>query len=496
MTRCATRKDESPERLRATVAAKTPRQHKAALGQFMTPEPVARFMASMFRPGARVVSLLEPGAGLGALACAVVDRWMQGDLDAASIDITAYELDERIRRHLERTLSARTEDGATFRCIGGDYLAEASRAIGRGERQYTHAILNPPYKKIATSSDARVHCRRVGLETVNLYSAFVGLALAQLRPQGQLVAIIPRSFCNGPYYRPFREFLLERAALRHIHLFESRDHAFRDDDVLQENVIILLERDAPQGTVQITTSRDASFSDLATRIVPFSDVVKPHDSDVFIHIPSKPDVDSVAVSTAVRNTLADLGIAVSTGPVVDFRLREHLVDAPSSGTVPLLYPTHFSGRVVSWPQQSKKPNAISRNKETERWLFPLGTYTVVRRFSSKEERRRVVATVLSPDDVDGADAIGFENHLNVFHQDKKGLPSEVAWGLFVYLNSTAIDDHLRRFSGHTQVNATDLRAIRYPDLQTLATLGRWAIGKRTQSPNQRAIDERIGELLR
>jgi hypothetical protein len=80
--------------------------------------------------------------------------------------------------------------------------------------------------------------RLAGIETVNLYSAFVALALTLMQPGGQLVAIIPRSFCNGPYYRPFRAFLLRHAALRHIHLFASRTKAFKDDDVLQENVII------------------------------------------------------------------------------------------------------------------------------------------------------------------------------------------------------------------------------------------------------------------
>ena len=54
------------------------------------------------------------------------------------------------------------------------------------------------------------------------------------------MAIIPRSFCNGPYYRPFRDFILRRGALRHMHLFDSRNKAFKDDEVLQENVIVCL----------------------------------------------------------------------------------------------------------------------------------------------------------------------------------------------------------------------------------------------------------------
>jgi adenine-specific DNA-methyltransferase len=75
--------------------------------------------------------------------------------------------------------------------------------LGRGDR-YTHCIMNPPYGKIAVDSGARGYFRAIGLETVNLYSGFVALALDLLEDGGELVAIIPRSFCNGPYYQPFR----------------------------------------------------------------------------------------------------------------------------------------------------------------------------------------------------------------------------------------------------------------------------------------------------
>jgi hypothetical protein len=74
----------------------------------------------------------------------------------------------------------------------------------------------------------------------------------------------------------------------------------------------------------------------------------------------------------------------------------------------------------------------------------------------------------------GASLLGFENHLNVFHEDKHGLPEDLAFGLAVFLNTTAVDDNFRRFNGHTQVNATDLRLMKYPDRQRLLALGEWA----------------------
>jgi adenine-specific DNA-methyltransferase len=482
------------QQLRMDFSGVTTRSQKSALGQFMTPAPVARFMSSLFRPAKGALRFLEPGAGLGALATATLERWKSGELGRGRIEMVAHELDERLLPRLENALAPFASDGAAVRVVGGDYLGRAADAIEAGARRFTHAILNPPYKKIASSSEARHTCRRVGLETVNLYSAFVGLALCQLAPKGQLVAIIPRSFCNGPYYRPFRDFVFTRAALHHIHLFDRRDQAFSDDDVLQENVIILLERDGVQGDVRITGSTDGTFADLRGRSVPFAEVIKPDDAEGFIHIPASDEIDHLENASSIRYTLHDLHIEVSTGPVVDFRLREHLVAMPRRGTVPLLYPVHLTGGEVTWPiQGSKKANAITRNADTERWLFPVGAYTVVRRFSSKEERRRVVASLVLPDSFNEHTAIGFENHLNVFHQRKAGLPVHLAWGLQAYLTCSAVDRHFRRFNGHTQVNATDLRALRYPSIEALTALGKWA--ESATSVEQSAIDRRMRTLL-
>lgn len=171
----------SSEALRHHIAAATPRDRKTELGQFMTPEPVARFMAAMFRPTQGPYALLDPGAGLGALATAALDRWSRGELGNGKIHVVAHEIDPRLRLHLAEVLARYRGDRGAIHIAGGDYLASAVEALEAGRREYSHAILNPPYKKIATTSEARLLCRRAGLETVNLYSAFVGLALAQLR---------------------------------------------------------------------------------------------------------------------------------------------------------------------------------------------------------------------------------------------------------------------------------------------------------------------------
>ncbi|MGO9579915.1 MAG: Eco57I restriction-modification methylase domain-containing protein [Desulfobaccales bacterium] len=486
---------EQAETVRKEMGQQISQKRKSELGQFMTPATVARFMASLFSPSTvKTARLLDAGAGMGALSGAALDQFVSGGFPFQHVQVVAYEIDPKLRELLSQTLAkyqGRFDIDISVR--RGDFIEEAVKLIFQGEERFTHAILNPPYKKIHSASRHRSLLRRVGVETVNLYSAFLALTIKLMQPDGQIAAIMPRSFCNGPYYRPFRELILAKTAIKYIHLFAARNRAFRDDDVLQENIIILLERDAPQGSVTISTSTDDSFTDMETNVYPFDRIVFPNDPECFLHVPTSPERNNLEISPAISFSLADIGLEVSTGPVVDFRLRPHLRQMPERGTVPLLYPGHFSGQVIDWPKPNgKKPNAILRNVETEKWLYPNGYYIVVRRFSSKEEKRRVMASIVYPDAFNSSPMLGFENHLNVLHFGKQGIPENLGRGLTVFLNSTALDEQFRLFSGHTQVNATDLRLLKYPSREVLTRLGVWA--KAQGELTQRKIDHKIESL--
>ena len=487
------------EQRRLQLSKSTGAEKKAHFGQFLTPERTAAFMAGLFPDSAGDCRLLDAGAGIGSLSAAFLDRWRNGGFQFQRVDVDAFELDHDLIEYLSKTLSRYDGKGDFSSNIQEeDFIHCAVESLAgdlfsRPLERFTHVILNPPYKKLNSNSVHRLALRRVGIETVNLYSAFVALSVALAAQGGQIVAIIPRSFCNGPYYRPFRDFILERAAIRHMHLFDSRSKAFRDDAVLQENIIIRLERGARQGSVTVSTSADDSFSDLTADEHAFDRIIFPDDAGRFIHVPMSSEQSAIEQSPAIRYKLADIGVMVSTGPVVDFRLKAHLRDRPGPGTAPLLYPGHFSSSGTTWPIDGmKKPNAIERNVDTEKWLYPNGYYCVVRRFSSKEEKRRIVASVVEPRVFGDAPVLGFENHLNLFHENKHGLPESLAHGLALFLNMSAVDEQFRRFSGHTQVNATDLRLMKYPSRDALIQLGEWAMQQGGLTQDQ--IDARLGAL--
>ena len=466
---------------------------KSALGQYMTPSHIAIFMASLFSKKEGQIYLLDPGAGQGSLSRAFLKKWDDGSFNFQSGTIDVFDIDSNMLSLFTKNLEEDKLDlPLSVNVQHGDFIEIAVLKILQKERPYTHAIINPPYKKIHGKSRHRALLRDVGIETVNLYSAFVALSLAMLSSGGQLVAIIPRSFCNGPYYKPFREYILRRASVLHIHLFEARNKAFKADNVLQENIVLMLERDALQGAITISASTDDSMSDYAAMSRPFTDIVRPGDPEVFFHIPLREE-DAGDRPGILCHSLAEIGLEVSTGPVVDFRMKKYLRPLPKPGDAPLLYSAHFKG-AGEWPIAGfKKSNAIACSLETMKWLYPNGFYVIVRRMSSKEERRRIVANIVDPARFPGMLWLGFENHLNVFHSRKQGISEDIARGLTVYLNSSVADSQFRRFNGHTQVNATDLRSLRYPARKKLEALGQWAKEQKTLA--QEAIDRIMETIL-
>lgn len=463
------------------------------LGQFFTPASAARLIASVPRlPANGTLRVLDPGAGSGMLTAALVSRVLYEQPDV-SIEIVAVERDPAVMPHLRATLTACKQAGGgrvRAEAIEADFILDSTGldASLNVEGQFDLVIENPPYGKLAVSSAHRTAMRAAGVDTPNLYAAFLSLSVTALRHGGQVVAITPRSFFNGPYFSAFRARLLDSIALDRVHVFDSRSTVFADTGVLQENVIFSGTREAAPGDVVLSVSRDHT-DDISSRLVPYDEVVFPHDPNRFIRLAM--DAEDTTVAELVLSqpcSLTDLGVQVSTGRVVDFRSRHALSGVEQPDAVPLIYPGNLRYGGVLWPRAIRKPQWFRPYDDKDRgMLLPEGWYAIVKRFSAKEERRRIVASVWSP--VDHPGEVAFENHLNVFHIGGHGLDEDLAKGIAVWLNSSVVDKFFRTFSGHTQVNATDLRTLRFPSIATLRDLGR------TSVVSQVEVDSLVMELI-
>lgn len=231
---------------------------------------------------------------MGILSAAFVGRQLQRKRPPKRIEVTAYELDSSLvgglRETLEACRAACQQRGVQFEAEvrNANFIAETVEQMradffSKTPQVFDVAIVNPPYGKLSTDSEDYRLLRAVGAETTNLYAAFLNLIIGLLRPGGELVAITPRSFCNGPYFKPFRRRLLKDMALRRIHVFQSRSAAFKHDGVLQENVILHAVRGVrPFPVIRVSHSGGEVGEAVHGRTLPLTEVVSPDDAEGFI----------------------------------------------------------------------------------------------------------------------------------------------------------------------------------------------------------------------
>jgi len=196
--------------------------------------------------------------------------------------------------------------------------------------------------------------------------------------------------------------------------------------------------------------------------------------DSIIRVPASEE--DFAILEAVESwpdRFSDLGLRVSTGPVVTFRAREFLLhDLNDTNAAPLLSTFNVKPFETLWPTAHKKhPNAFKVCTASMKLLLPAQNYVLLRRFSAKEERRRLTASCFIGAFQAGP-YVALENHLNYVYHPKRPLSLDETYGLAALFNSALLDRYFRTISGNTQVNATELRTMPLPALKTIAAIGR------------------------
>jgi len=486
-------------------------QNRKKYSQYFTPSGIAAFMASLFDLDKPTIRILDPGAGTGILSVAVIESLLNSQNQIKQIELIVIEIDETLEKHLHKSFGICAdkckEQGIdfTYKIISEDFIEYGCSQINsqyntsfftstNALNKFDAIILNPPYQKISNNSNSRKILTKIGIETSNLYTAFLSICGKLLNPDGQIVAITPRSFCNGTYFKKFRNDFYESYYFHRIHIYNQRNRAFNEDDVLQENIIFTVSPiRPPQNKVLVTTSESPEDTFFKTIEVDHNSIILPNDKSKIIHvITDKYSLNIVERISSLKDKLTDIRINVSTGKVVDFRATTQLAENTNKTNAPLFYPFHFSnGKIIHPKKSEKKSEAIKINSETENLLVDAGYYVFCKRFSSKEEKKRIVAAVFDPGE-HKFKQIGIENHLNYFHSHNSPLSKDLAYGLSFYLNSTIVDQYFRLFNGHTQVNAEDLRYLPYPSIQQLEKLGHYSFNK---SLSQEEIDTIIEKEL-
>ena len=432
------------EATRQKVIRSTDENIRQQYEQYLTPRETAFLAVSMFSDiNSEPIKCLDLGAGTGILSTALFERY------GKAVDVFAVELDEVLAKICDKELSSH---GVPHQVFVDDAITKSFNT------QFDRVILNPPYKKMATT-DSRQNLLPVSCP--NLYAAFIMKAVQVLRPNGECVAIVPRSWTNGEYFSSFRNWLYQRVSIDWIHVYGSRTDIFSDTNVLQETVLLKLSKKAQAPVIRITESVGKNTA-ITLNEYP--------DKDVICGFSGKKIVQIKPVKLSKHKNLFPLrifGLLASTGKVVDFRSRDKTMLESGKDRLPLIYPCNFTKTGFCHPVQTEKKQWFwCRDEKDKNLLLGPGNYVIVKRFSSKEEKKRVKAYAFNT-----SVPVALENHLNFIHagnpRNAVPLTIDLAKGLSIWLNSTVVDEWFRSISGSTQVNASDLNRLPTPCLNDL-----------------------------
>lgn len=478
--------------------------HRKSHGLYLTPPPVAAFMAGMIRPR-NSLRLLDPAAGAGILLCATIEQLAKSPSPPRLVEIVAYEIDPHLAVKLAEVLDHMIAWAVGYGMIvqatirRTDFiLAEAGALRHRVGDRFDAVIANPPYFKIGKDDPRALAARDVVHGQPNIYGLFMAVAASMLHQGGDLVFITPRSFASGPYFKRFRERFFSMVRPLRTHVFASRNDTFSRDAVLQENVILHAIRadgwTARSADLPFTISSSEGVGDLnqtAEWSAELADVIDPENLAGAFRLPAGPEDENILRRVDTwAGSLHAYGLDISTGPVVPFRATKFLAEQANGVTVPLLWLNHVRAMDIQWPTTSRKPQYIKNKADSRQLLVPNSTYVLLRRFSAKEEHRRMTAAPLLADQIP-ADMIGLENHLNYIHRPSGRMTDDEAFGLAALLNSALMDGYFRCINGNTQVNATELRAMPLPPLPAIIQLGR----KVRKTPGNMTMIDRMVEAL-
>lgn len=458
-------------------------ESRKILGQFFTGSAVSDYMASLVvKPKSKTIRILDAGAGTGMLTASTALHCL--GMGCKTVHAVLYELDYEAVASLKQTLNIIqckfSKQLATFTyeiCCEDFVLARPDKE--ETIQPFDISVINPPYFKYSAKDSP--YARAVAdlyQGDPNIYASFMAVVMACMKAGGQMVTITPRSFTNGLYFKGFREYLLTESALSLIHIFKHRNKVFKNDDsaVLQENIICYFIKGSNANTITVRSSDcDVSINHADEKQYPVHSIVDSSNDLRLIRIPESAHAASILQQAeTLETTFEGAGYFISTGRVVEHRARQYITeDTSSENAVPLYRPHNVTPLTATWTGNHKKDVSFKLNEDHDKHTIKNGNYVLLKRFSSKDEKRRLIASVHLAN-MHHCELIGFGNKTNYIGALGDDLSSIEAYGLATVFNSSFMDKYFRCISGNTQVNATEIRVMKFPSRDQVKEIGEQA----------------------
>ena len=459
--------------------AAMPKDQRKKYGQFFTSKATAIFMAGLYKPcweKAKSVSVLDTGAGSGILSVALLERLTTSKLKEVSL--TCYENDKKIIPLLRANLNYVLDHvpfKLNFEIVEANYITSQasefnSDLFSQGQsKKYDLIIGNPPYLKVPGASIEAKSMPSICYGAPNLYFLFAAMALFNLKDKKEMVYIIPRSWTSGAYFEHFRRYFLSVGKLKHIHLFVSRDKVFEHENVLQETIIIKVEKSTvkPKSIKISCSNSNNDFAKIHAITLPYNVVVSDLNNYVYL-VTKRSEAELLEKMGRWTDTLPSIGLKMKTGLTVDFREWQYLKDAAGENTVPMFFAQHIKNGHIVYPT-GKHGEYLLRGKAG--LLQKNSNYLFVKRFTSKEEKRRLQCGIYLSKQFPDFDVISTQNKINFIDNREHSLDEAAVYGLYVLFNSTAYDTYYRILNGSTQVNSTEINTLPVPKLTLIKEMG-------------------------
>jgi adenine-specific DNA-methyltransferase len=491
-----------------TFSGLTSEKHKKNIGQFFTPKLIADFMGDLAEPKTDRISILDPGCGTAILSCSLIER-LVFKTEINSIELTLYETDRNIIKETNKVLNFLTEwlqtknIRLTVEINQKDFVLDNASAFtpnslfnNQKVKKFDYIISNPPYFKIPKTDIRAVAAKELVYGQPNIYSLFMGLSAKLLKQNGEMIFITPRSFAAGNYFKAFRHLFFSEVSISDLHIFESRKKMFKNDNVLQENIIVRATK-KNNTRIKITVSECAErLNKSKISIFRRDELVDLKSKDKILFIPSnKKEAATINIFRKWKYTLNDYNIQISTGPVVAFRCKDFLREKGEINNLlsPLVWLHNIREMHFNFPLTKKgKQSYIINSDESRKLLLRNKNYVLIRRFSSKDDKSRLVCCPYFSSNFN-TDLIGLENHINYIHRPNGDLSDDEIWGIAALFSSSLFDNYFRTFNGNTQVGASELRQIKMPPLEKIIIIGNKV--KVITQPQKQDIDRVINEVL-